>query len=125
MKSQCFVWERIANFEQVLWSSFCLNYPDLLFSRQFIEDTRISQFWFISKAFPNTVESSDKSEVLIVVFRLRSGIPWLKGTDRALYFSGNMKLKIEFIFFSGVHTLEKILTLCGMTCIKNYCFQPN
>ena len=35
--------------EQVLWGSFCLNYPDLLFFRQFIENTPISQFWSIYK----------------------------------------------------------------------------
>ena len=65
------VWERIANFEQGVWGSSRLNYPDLL------------------------------------------------------YVFVNMKLKIEFIFFCGVHTSEKILTLCGITCTKNYCFQPD
>ena len=79
---------------------FCLKYPNLLFSRQFIEDTPISQFWSISKAFPHTVKSSTNSDVLLVVSGLSSGILWFKGTDRgALYFSVNMKLKIEFIFF--------------------------
>ena len=102
-----------------------MNYPDLSFSRQFIEDTPISQFWSISEVFPNTVKPSTNSDVLLVVFRLSGGIPWLKGTDGALYFSVNMKLKIEFIFFCGVHTLDKILTLCGITCTKNCCFQPN
>ena len=42
------VWGRIANFEQVLWGSF-FNCPDPLFSRQFTEDTPISQFWSISE----------------------------------------------------------------------------
>ena len=94
----------IANFEHVLWGSFCLNYPDLLFSRQFIEDTAISQFWSISKVFLILFKSSTNSDVLLVVFGLSGGIPRLKGTERALYFSVNMKLKTEFIFFGGVHT---------------------
>ena len=43
------VWERIANFEQVSWNSFCLNYPDLLLSKQFTEDTPIDKIshWFV------------------------------------------------------------------------------
>ena len=49
-------WERVANFEQHLWDSFCLNFLDFLFSKQMIEDTTISQFWFDSKAFPDTVK---------------------------------------------------------------------
>ena len=44
----------------------------------------------------------------LVDFGLSGGIPWLKGTDRALHFSVNMKLKIEFIFFCDVHNLQKI-----------------
>ena len=104
---------------------FCLHYPDLLFSGQLIEDTPISHYWSISKASHSTVKSFTNSDVLLVVFGLSSRIPLLKGTDRALYFSVNMKLKIEFIFFCDVHTFEKILTLCGITCTKNYCFQPN
>ena len=97
----------IANFEQVLWGSFCLNYPDLLFSWQFIEDTPVSQFWSISKFFLDTVKSSTNSDVLLVVFGLSGGIPRFKGTDKALYFSVSMKLNIEFIFFCGVHNIEK------------------
>ena len=70
-----------------------------MFSRQFIDDTLISHFWSISKAFRNTVKCSTNSDVLLV------------GTDRALYFSVNMTLKMEYIFFCSVHTLEKVLTL--------------
>ena len=90
-----------------------------------MEDTPISQFGSISKVFPDTVKSFTNSDVLLVAFGLSSGIPWLEGTDRALYFTVNMKLKIEFTFFCDVCTFEKILTLCGITCTKNYCFQPN
>ena len=83
------------------------------------------QFWSIPKAFADTYKSSTNSDVLLVVFRLSGGVPCVKGTDRVLYFSVSMKLKIEFIFFHGVHNFQKILTLCGITCTKNYCFQPN
>ena len=58
----------------------------------------ISQLWFIPEAFPDTNKSSTNSDVLLVVFGLSGGVPWIKGTDRALYFSVNMKLKIEFSF---------------------------
>ena len=58
-----------------------------------ITDFSISQFWSISKAFHDTVKSSTNSDVLLVVFGLSGGIPWLKGTDRALYFSVSTKLK--------------------------------
>ena len=91
------------NFEQILWRSFCLNYTDPSFFKQFIEDTSVSQFWPISDA----VKSSTKSDVLLVDFGINDGIPWLKWTDRTLYFSVNVKLRIEFIFFFGVHTLVK------------------
>ena len=83
------------------------------------------QFWSIPKAFADIHKSSTNSDVLLVVLGLSGGVPWLKGTDRTLYFSVNMKLKIEFIFFRSVHNLQKVLTLCGITCTKNYCFQLN
>ena len=79
----------------------------------------------IPKAFPDTDKFSINSDALLVVFELSGEIPWLKGTYRAMYFSVNTKLKIEFIFFCGVHNLQKLLMLCGMTCTKNYCFQQN
>ena len=65
----------------------------------------------------------------MVVSGLSGGVLWLKETDRALYFSVNMKLKmklkIELNLFLSVHNLQKILMLCGITCTKNYCFEPN
>ena len=70
-------------------------------------DLSISQFWSIPKAFPDTDKPHTNSDVLLVVFGLNGGIPWLKGTDKALYYSVNMKFKIEFIFFCGVHNLQK------------------
>ena len=99
----------------------CLNYLNLLLSRQFIEDTSISQFWSISEA----LNPPPIATVCWLFSGLAAGYRGLKElTDRALYFSVNMKLKIEFIFFCGAHTLEKIMTLCGITYISSYCFQP-
>ena len=66
-----------------------------------IADLSISQLWSVSD------KSSTNSDVLLAVFGLSGGITFLKGTDRALYFSVSMKLKIEFIFFCGVHNLKK------------------
>ena len=83
------------------------------------------RFCLLVSSDPFLKLSCTNSDVLLVVFGLSGGIPWLKGTDRALCFFVNMKLKIEFIFFCGVHNLQKILTLCGITCTENYCIQPN
>ena len=79
----------------------------------------------ISKPFPDAVKSSTNNDVFTVLFELTGRILWLQGTDIVLYFYVNMKLKIEFIFFCGVQTLQKISTLCSITCTINYCFQPN
>ena len=112
-------WERIANFEQHLQDSICLNYPDLLFSEHFIEDTSISQFWSISEAFPDTIKILHYQLRLVGNFGLHGWIPWLKRTGGALCSSANSKLKIEFIFFCGVQNFHSL----GITCTKNYCIQ--
>ena len=95
--------EGTANFDQFSWDSFGRKYPDVSFSKQ---NTRISQFWSIPNAFPDTVKYHHQQSRLVNNYGLNGGTPCLKRNDGALYFIfANVKLNIEYRFFCGVHTL--------------------
>ena len=87
----CSVWkflvkEHIICFERNKWSDCCLNHPNNEISRLFLENTPPDTFWSISYKFPNLVKHLHQQVRLIANYNSNVGVPWLCGTNGALYF---------------------------------------
>ena len=78
--------ERIIRFEKNRWSDHCLNHPNMEISRHFLENMPPDMFWSISNRFPDLMKHLHQQVHLITNYGLNGGVPWLSGTNGALFF---------------------------------------
>ena len=106
--------DRIRVFENDAWLQFCDNHPDIHIIQTCFENISPPDFWSLADQYPDLVTRLHTQARLMGSFGLNGSVPWLKDTERALWFIGKEDVENNVTFFWIALSLKRILTLFGV-----------